>query len=42
MRRGKVTYLNPVAQRLTGWQGFDAAGRDVDEVIRLVPSDGGR
>ena len=36
---GHVTYLNPVAQRLTGWQGFDAAGRDVDDVIRLLPSD---
>jgi PAS domain-containing protein len=38
---GQVTYLNPVAQRLTGWQGFDAAGCDVDEVIRLVPSEVG-
>ena len=38
---GHVTYLNPVAQRLTGWQGFDAAGRDVDEVIRLLPTDAG-
>lgn len=36
---GHVTYLNPVAQRLTGWQGFDAAGCDVDEVIRLIPSE---
>ena len=39
--QGQVTYLNPVAQRLTGWQGFDAAGCDVDEVIRLVPSEVG-
>lgn len=38
---GHVTYLNPVAQRLTGWQGFDAAGCDVDEVIRLVATEGG-
>lgn len=38
--QGLVTYLNPVAQRLTGWQGFDAAGRNVDEVMRLVTPDG--
>ena len=25
--KGRVTYLNPVAERLTGWQAFDAAGR---------------
>jgi diguanylate cyclase (GGDEF)-like protein/PAS domain S-box-containing protein len=38
--QGLVTYLNPVAQRLTGWQGFDAAGRNVDEVVHLlVPDD---
>ena len=37
---GVVTYLNPVAQRLTGWQGFDAAGRNVDEVICLYTPDG--
>lgn len=38
--QGLVTYLNPVAQRLTGWQGFDAAGRNIDEVIRLHTPDG--
>lgn len=38
--QGLVTYLNPVAQRLTGWQGFDAAGRNVDEVVHLRAPDG--
>lgn len=33
---GAVTYLNPVAERLTGWQAFDAAGRPIDEVVRLL------
>ena len=33
--RGMVTYLNPVAERLTGWQAFDAAGHNVDEVVSL-------
>lgn len=32
---GAVTYLNPVAERLTGWQAFDAAGHTIDEVLRL-------
>jgi len=33
--QGRVSYLNPVAERMTGWQAFDAAGRDVDEVVPL-------
>ncbi|MBS7457124.1 diguanylate cyclase domain-containing protein [Coralloluteibacterium stylophorae] len=31
---GRVTYLNPVAQALSGW-GEDALGRGVDEVLPL-------
>ena len=38
--QGLVTYLNPVAQCMTGWQAFDAAGRDVDEVAPLYLSNG--
>jgi diguanylate cyclase (GGDEF)-like protein/PAS domain S-box-containing protein len=38
--QGRVTYLNPVAQRMTGWQAFDAAGRDVDEVAPLYLANG--
>ncbi len=30
-----ITYLNPVAERMTGWQAFDAAGRHIDEVAPL-------
>jgi diguanylate cyclase (GGDEF)-like protein/PAS domain S-box-containing protein len=33
--RGQITYLNPVAESLTGWQAFHAAGRNVDEVVHL-------
>ena len=36
---GAVTYLNPVAERLTGWQAFDAAGHNVDEVVNLRSPD---
>ena len=37
--KGSVTYLNPVAERLTGWQAFDAAGHNVDEVVCLRSPD---
>lgn len=37
--QGMVTYLNPVAERLTGWQAFDAAGRRIDEVVMLRSPD---
>ena len=37
--QGQVTYLNPVAQRLTGWQAFDAAGHNADEVVNLRSAD---
>lgn len=30
-----VTYLNPVAERLTGWQAFSAAGQHIDKVAPL-------
>ncbi len=31
----RITYLNPVAERMTGWQAFDAAGRHIDEVAPM-------
>ena len=33
---GKVTFLNQVAEALTGWKQIDAAGRPLDEVFRIV------
>ncbi|TNF23755.1 MAG: hybrid sensor histidine kinase/response regulator [Deltaproteobacteria bacterium] len=35
-RQARVTFLNPVAERLTGWGSDEAHGRDVDEVVRLL------
>lgn len=30
---GKVTFINPVAQKLTGWSDSEAIGRHIDEVF---------
>ena len=33
---GRVTRMNPVAERLTGWLFADAKGRPVDEIFQVV------
>ena len=33
---GRVTRINPVAERLTGWSEKDAIGRPIDEVFNIV------
>jgi len=33
---GRVNYLNPVAEALTGWSLADAAGKAIEEVFRIV------
>jgi diguanylate cyclase (GGDEF)-like protein/PAS domain S-box-containing protein len=34
--QGRVTYLNTVAEKLTGWSRVEAAGRPLAEVFRIV------
>jgi PAS domain-containing protein len=34
--RGKVTYLNVVAEKITGWTREEAAGKDIDEVFVII------
>lgn len=34
--QGRITHLNPLAQRLTGWSSDEARGRPAGEVVRLV------
>ena len=33
---GHVTYLNPVAERLTGWCGEEARGKPLEEVFHII------
>ena len=33
---GRVTFLNPLAEKLTGWTQLEAAGRPVDEIFRII------
>jgi diguanylate cyclase (GGDEF)-like protein/PAS domain S-box-containing protein len=37
--RGRVTYLNIVAERMTGWSREDAAGRPLEDIFRVVDAD---
>jgi PAS domain S-box-containing protein len=33
---GRLNYLNPAAQKLTGWTLAEAAGLEIEEVFRIV------
>ena len=35
---GRVTWMNPVAERLCGWQEEDAQGKKLEEVFKIVNS----
>jgi len=35
-RSATISYINPVAQRLTGWEHFEARGRKFSEIVQLT------
>jgi diguanylate cyclase (GGDEF)-like protein/PAS domain S-box-containing protein len=39
-RAGTVDYINPIAEKMTGWPSDEACGRHVTEIVKLV-KDGG-
>lgn len=39
---GRVEYLNPVAERYTGWLTQDASGRPLEEIYRVIDERTGR
>jgi diguanylate cyclase (GGDEF)-like protein/PAS domain S-box-containing protein len=39
---GRITYLNAVAEKLTGWSREDATGKPLAEVFRIIDGDTGR
>ena len=34
--RGKITFMNPVAEKMTGWRRTEARGRQLEEVFSIV------
>jgi PAS domain S-box-containing protein len=40
--QGRVEFMNPIAEHLTGWRLSDASGRNCDEVFRIVNEDSRR
>lgn len=36
---GKLLYLNPAAERLTGWRAYDAVGLTLAHVLRIIDAD---
>src|SRR5262245_25992441 len=39
---GHITYMNPVAEKLTGWTEHEAHGQSLDSIFRIVNEETGR
>src|SRR5262249_6031438 len=40
--RGRVLFMNPVAEALTGWPAREALGKDLTEIFRIVNEETGK
>ena len=40
--QGKITFMNPVAEKLTGWKESEAKGKNVKQVLKIVSEDTGK
>ena len=40
--KGKITFMNPIAEDLSGWSLTEAEGRSFDEILHLVNEETGR
>ena len=38
---GRITFMNSIAQSLTGWQQHEANGREIEELFRIVDAETG-
>jgi len=36
---GNITYINPVAERMTGWSGPEATGLPLQDVVRIIDAE---
>jgi PAS domain S-box-containing protein len=39
--KGRITFINPKAEELTGWKTEDASGKPIEEVLQVVDEDTG-
>ena len=37
--RGNITFMNPIAERMTGWRASEAAGKHITDVMQLQDAD---
>jgi PAS domain S-box-containing protein len=38
---GRITFMNSIAQSLTGWQQHEASGREIEEILQIVDPERG-
>jgi len=39
--KGRITFMNSIAQSLTGWQQHEASGREIEDILRILDPERG-